>query len=380
MTVGHTDMSSIQKALVIGGGIAGMSAALSLREAGAEVLLIDKDPAWRVYGAGITITGPTLRVMRRLGILERVLDEGWAADGLLACDTEGNVISEISTSAQTLDGLPGAGGIMRPTLHHILADRVRSEDIDVTLGLWVTAIASGTPKRVTFSDGSEASFDLVVGADGIFSETRQMIFPDASPPRYVGQVCWRLMTQRHARIVRRTYFLGGPLKVGMNPVSRDSMYMFLLEPRAEPEFLSDADLPERLARLMEPYGGVVAEVREAIGPDSQIVARPLETVFAPSPWHKDGVVLIGDAAHATTPQLASGAGMAMEDGVVLGECVASATDLESALQAFMLRRLARCKLVVDSSLKLGQLERSGATALEQVHVVERALEQLNEPY
>jgi len=367
-------------ALVIGGGVAGMSAALSLAEAGTSVHLIDSDPDWKVYGAGITITGPTLRVMRRLGILERALAEGWTADGILVCDAAGDVITEISTSAQTLQGLPGAGGILRPALHRMLADRIRAEGIAVSLGLTVTAIAPGRPKQVTFSDGTEASYDLIVGADGIFSDTRERVFPGLGGPRYVGQICWRLMGPRHPGITRRTYFLGGPLKIGMNPVSPDGMYMFLLEPRATPERLPDAELPARLSELMAPYGGVVAEVRAGLGPDSQIIARPLETIVVPDPWHRDGVVLIGDAAHATTPQLASGAGMAMEDGVVLGECIAAAPDLDRALADFMARRFNRCRLVVDSSLRLGQLERSIATPLEQIHVVERALERLNEPY
>lgn len=367
-------------ALVIGGGVAGMSAALSLSEAGTRVHLIDSDPEWKVYGAGITITGPTLRVMRRLGILDGVLAEGWTADGLLVCDAQGAVISEISTSAQHLEGLPGAGGILRPTLHRLLANRVRARDIPVSLGVSVTALEPGAPVHVTFSDGQKAAYDLVVGADGIFSQTRKMLFPDLDGPRYVGQICWRLMTPRHPRINRRTYFLGGPMKVGMNPVSPDEMYMFLLEPRTEPERLADAELPDKLAQLMKPYGGIVSEVRDGLGPDSRIVVRPLETIVAPAPWHRDGVVLIGDAAHATTPQLASGAGMAMEDGVVLGESIATAPDLSSALAAFMSRRYDRCRLVVENSLRLGQLERTGATPLEQIHVVERALERLNEVY
>lgn len=367
-------------ALVVGGGVAGMSAALSLHEAGVAVRLIDRDPDWKVYGAGITITGPTLRVMRRLGILDRVLAEGWTADGILVCNMAGQVVSEISTAAGSLEGLPGAGGILRPVLHRMLADRVLAQGIRVDLGLTVTGIDPGRPKRVQFADGTEGVYDLVVGADGIFSQLRDMTFPRAGKPRYVGQVCWRLMTDRHPAIDRRTYFLGGPMKVGMNPVAPESMYMFLLEPRETPEWLHDAELPDRLSALMEPYGGIVADVRASLAPDSRIVARPLETITLDNPWHRDGVVLIGDAAHATTPQLASGAGMAMEDGVVLGECLATATDVDAALLAFMARRYDRCRLVVDSSLRLGQLERSLSTPVEQISVVERALERLNEPY
>ena len=373
--------------LVVGGGIAGMSAALALAEGGVAVDLIDRDPDWRVYGAGITITGPTLRVMARLGILDQVLAQGWTADGITVCDATGATVSQIDTGTGD-GGLPGAGGIMRPALHHMLSARVRAADIAVRLGVTATDIAPGRPKHVTFSDGSTGVYDLVVGADGIHSATRAMAFPDAGAPRFAGQICWRLMCARHPAIDRRTYFLGGPVKAGLNPVAPDRMYMFLLEPADVPGWIDEATQHRRLSDLMQGFGGVLADVRAGLGPDSQIVARPLEAIFCPAPWHRDGVLLIGDAAHATTPQLASGAGMAMEDGVVLGEVLgaalngqrADAATLDAALDAFMARRLERCALVVDTSLALGRLERAAAPPGEQQRLVEAALARLNQPY
>ncbi len=338
--------------------------------------MIDKDPQWRVYGAGITITGPTLRVMEQLGVLDAVLAEGWTADGILACDAAGNVVSEIDTSHAS-GGIPGAGGIMRPTLHKMLQAQVHKANVKVVLGI---AVAQLSGQDVTFDDGSKGTFDLIVGADGIFSDMRAKVFDEVPAPRYVGQLCWRLMCDRHPQIDRRTYFLGGPVKLGMNPVAPDKMYMFLLEPSAEMEIIPDDVLAGRLSGLMEGFGGAVADVRSAISAESSIVVRPLETIFVPDRWHRGKVLLIGDAAHATTPQLASGAGMAMEDGVVLGEVIATNDTLAEALDAFMARRLSRCSLVVDKSLELGRLERAGTGPVEQIKVVEEALATLNGPY
>lgn len=138
--------------------------------------LIDSDPDWKVYGASITITGPALRVMRRLGILDGVLIEGWTVDGLLVCDARAAVISEISASAQHLEGLPCADGILRPTRHRLLTNRVRARDITVSLDVSVTALEPGAPLHVTFSDGQKTAYDRVVGADGILSQTRNMLF------------------------------------------------------------------------------------------------------------------------------------------------------------------------------------------------------------
>lgn len=369
-------MPAIQTALIAGGGIAGMSAAISLARAGVAVTLIDKDPEWRVYGAGITITGPTLRVMKTLGILDDVLAKGWTADGILACDAAGNVVSEIDTSHAS-NGIPGAGGIMRPTLHKMLQEQVGKSGVRVVLGKAVEALQGS---EASFDDGSVGSYDLIVGADGIFSDMRETVFPEVDAPRYVGQLCWRLMCERHPQIDRRTYFLGGPVKLGMNPVAPDKMYIFLLEPSAEMEIIPDDVLSSRLVGLMQGFGGVVSDVRGAVTPQSSIVVRPLETVFVPGAWHRGNVLLIGDAAHATTPQLASGAGMAMEDGVVLGEVIAASETLPEALKAFMARRLARCSLVVEKSLELGRLERAGTGPVEQIKVVEEALASLNGPY
>jgi 2-polyprenyl-6-methoxyphenol hydroxylase-like FAD-dependent oxidoreductase len=92
------------------------------------------------------------------------------------------------------------------------------------------------------------------------------------------------------------------------------------------------------------------------------------------------VVLVGDAAHATTPQLASGAGMAMEDGIVLSEEFLSAKDAKEAFRRYYLRRSNRCKMVVQNSLQIGQLELERASAVEQAQLVESSLAQLAAPY
>jgi 2-polyprenyl-6-methoxyphenol hydroxylase-like FAD-dependent oxidoreductase len=372
-------MPAIRNALVVGGGIAGMSAAIALRKIGIDVHLIDIDPNWRVAGAGITITGPTLRVMGELDILGDVLDQGYTADGILAFDYLGNTLAEIDTSMNAVSSIPGAGGIMRPVLHAIMTKRLLELEPKVSLGVSVTDISGMGPKQVTLSDGSSAEYDLVIAADGIFSQFRKRMFPEAAEPRYVGQMCWRLTADRLPEITRRTYFLGGPSKVGLNPVSPSSMYMFLLEPSAEPTRLAGDAAVDRLRELMRPFGGAIATLCDQLGPDAQINLRPLETQFLDQPWFADRVLLIGDAAHATTPQLASGAGMAMEDGVVLAQSVRDHSEIDEALAAFMARRLPRCRLVVEKSLALGRMEKAVGYPIDQVKLVAQALQELNGP-
>ncbi|MCM2293801.1 FAD-dependent monooxygenase [Allorhizobium sp. BGMRC 0089] len=374
-------MQAERKALVIGGGIAGMSAAIALRQAGLSVDVCDRDPHWKVYGAGITITGPTLRAMGRLGVLDEVLRQGYAADGIDVCSTDGRKLMTIDTRSDALGGIPSAGGILRPTLHSIISARLLTLGPTMMLGVTVETLENEADHvNIVFSTGKSARYDLVVGADGIYSRTRQQLFPDAPRPHYAGQYCWRLMMPRHPDILRRTFFLGGQGKVGLNPVSPDSMYMFYVEAQAEPIWRDETKQHLLLSELLSPYGGVLKDVRNKLTASSQIVCRPLETVFVGEDWTKGRTVLIGDAAHATTPQLASGAGMGIEDGLVLGEEIGRNVDIAAGLSAFMARRYDRCKLVVDSSLEISRLEREQAPPAAQTAVVERALATLNEEF
>jgi 2-polyprenyl-6-methoxyphenol hydroxylase-like FAD-dependent oxidoreductase len=374
-------MADTRKALVIGGGIAGMSAAIALREAGLPVDVCDRDSQWRVYGAGITITGPTLRAMGKLGILDAVLKYGYTADGIDICSVNGKLQFHIDTRNAALGSIPSAGGILRPTLHRIMSNRLLGLGPSMMLGVTVETIDwQGDLAHVIFSNGTSAHYDLVVGADGIYSRTRRQMFENAPLPRFAGQMCWRLMIKRHPDIVRRTFFLGGPAKVGLNPVAADQMYMFYLEPQPEPVFRDVHNQHEVLRTLLQSYGGVLREIADNLNAQSNIICRPLETVLAGETWVRGNTVLIGDAAHATTPQLASGAGMAIEDGLSLGEEIARHTDVPTALASFMHRRYARCKLVVDSSLEISRLERECSPPQAQTDVVEKALAALNQEF
>jgi len=367
-------------ALIVGGGVGGMAAALKLREIGVQVDLIDRDADWRVYGAGITITRPTLRAFRDLGILDDFLEVGFAGDGIQVCDVNGAPVGQVPDPVLE-DPLPGSGGVMRPELHRILSQRVLASGATVRLGLTVSALAQGTNKvSVLFSDGSGALYDFVIGADGVFSSIRALIFPDADKPAYTGQTVWRLHAPRPPEVTRRHFFLGGPYKVGLCPVSDTHLYMFLLENGPKQPALPDEQLHLRLHELMQGYGGVLADLRAGLNPASAIIVRPLEAFLLPAPWYDRRVLLIGDAAHPTTPQLASGAGIAVEDALVLSDELAKADgEVPAAFAAFMARRWERCRLVVENSIEIGRREQAGRPPQEQTMLVEESLAKLAEP-
>jgi 2-polyprenyl-6-methoxyphenol hydroxylase-like FAD-dependent oxidoreductase len=370
----------IRNALVVGGGVGGMSAAIALRRAGVEVELIDADPQWRVYGAGISVTGISLRAFDDLGVLGEVRRRGFVGAGMRGKTVAGETVMEAPQPANPTPIQQG-GGILRPVLHDILSAAVRAAGVSVRLGVKVELLAQDDDGvDVRFSDGATGRYDLVVGADGIHSSIRAMIFPDAPAPKFTGQGCWRVVAPRPPEVDRTEIYFGGPVKLGINPVSDDQMYMFLLEHAPDNPRFSDADLAPHVRTLMAPFGGHVPAVRDSITEASQVNYRPLEWLLLPDPWRRGRVVLIGDAAHATTPHMASGAGLAAEDGLVLAEELAHHHDVGTALAAFMARRFERAQLVVEKSVQIGEIEMSGGDAMAATQMLGRAMGRLQAPY
>ncbi|MDD2610212.1 MAG: FAD-dependent monooxygenase [Giesbergeria sp.] len=368
------------KTLIVGGGVGGLSTAIMLQRVGVAVDFIDIDPHWGALGAGITLTGPSLRALRELGVLDEVMAQAYTGEGIRVCDTQGNTLKLLDTPMPADAGVPGSGGMVRPALHAVLHQKMVNAGIQMRLGLTVDAFKElADAIEVTFSDGSTGIYDLVVGSDGVNSKVRKLIIPDAPAPEYTGQYAWRVTVPRPKEIDRRTYFLGGPHKVGITPTSDNEMYLFLLE--KSPKIWREANaLAAPLRALLKDYGGIVGQIRDNIKDDDYINFRPLEGFILPAPWYRGRVLLVGDAAHPTTPQLASGAGMAMEDGIVLAdELVKAQFDVATLLPAYMARREPRCRLIVGSSMELGRLEQAHASIETMTAVVERTLALLMEP-
>ena len=371
----------IDKALVIGGGVGGMSAALALTRQGVDVELADADPHWRSYGAGISVTGLSLRAFDDLGILEEVGEKGFVGGGIRLRKPDGSVIMETPPIAADAAPIARSGGIMRPVLHEIMSRRVRDLGVRVTLGAEIAGLVQDDEGvDVAFPDGRCERFELVVGADGIFSKTRQTLFPDAPQPKFTGQGCWRIVADRPAEVDRTEMWLGGPVKLGFNPVSRDKMYAFILEHVPSNPWYEPEEQLAHVAELLKPYGGYVAQVRERLGESSLVNYRPLEWVMLPTPWHVGRVVLIGDAVHATTPHMASGAGMAVEDGLVLADELARHADVGRALASFTARRFERARMVVENSVRIGEIEMAGGNQMDANAMLGDTMHKLQQPY
>ena len=371
----------IGTALVVGGGIGGMAAAISLARRGVEVELIDIDPEWRVYGAGITITGPTLRAYKHLGMVEDIAEQGAITSGSRIFRFDGVHLNDLDEPAIE-DDLPATGGIMRPVLHHLMQEQVRGLDIPVRLGLTVsklTSIAGGVD--VVFSDGSEGRFDLVIGADSVFSSVRELAFPSMGPPEPTGQGCWRISMQRPPDLERGEFYFGHRHTVGITRCGEEQVYLWMLTPHVSRErHMDEEELYRGLKDNLAPFGGNAGWIRDHMTRDDWINYRPLTAKIQPRPWFNGRIVLLGDAVHATTPHLASGAGMAVESAIALAEELARAEDADAALAAYEDRRFERCKDIVDTSIAVGKLQLEGGDPGQVGGMIGGALHRLAEPY
>jgi 2-polyprenyl-6-methoxyphenol hydroxylase-like FAD-dependent oxidoreductase len=254
---------------------------------------------------------------------------------------------------------PVHNGISRKILHDVLYEAAVENGVIFRMGLTVSEIENeGTRVGVKFTDGTEGSYQLVVGADGVNSKVRNMVFGEQKP-QYVGSSVWRYAFKRPAELETGYMFFGKKTKLGLIPMTADTIYMFVVSAEGEDNpFIPEEELVPRLKAYVSQYPAkMVADLVDQITDPKGVIYRPLETLVMPAPWYKNRVLIIGDAAHATIPQLGSGAALAIEDAVVLAEELAKDQSVEAVFEAYMNRRYDRCKMVCDASLKLAEWER-----------------------
>jgi 2-polyprenyl-6-methoxyphenol hydroxylase-like FAD-dependent oxidoreductase len=342
--------------LVIGGGIGGLTAALAMRQRGFSVHIVEKDPAWSVYGVGIIQQGNVLRAVDQLGILDRYINAGVGFDAVEVYLPNGVKVARVP-SPRLLADRPANVGVSRRALQKVLGDAVSESEATLELGVTVASIEDdGAQVGVRFSDGSAGQYDLVVGADGTYSATREMVLPDAPRPAFTGQAVWRYNLPRPADL-DSLHVYNGPIGAGLVPISAELMYMYLTTPEPGNPRYPREGLAAAMRSKTAQCAPAIRALAEHITDDDGVVYRPLEGMLVEGPWHRGRVVLLGDAVHATTPHLGQGAGMAIEDSLVLAEELARHADVESAFQAYRARRFERCAYIVRTSLAIcmGQL-------------------------
>jgi 2-polyprenyl-6-methoxyphenol hydroxylase-like FAD-dependent oxidoreductase len=368
---------SVRKVLVVGGGIAGITLGLGLKKRGVEVQIVELSPEWAIPGLGIALLGPTLRALKAVGLIDACAQAGFGYSAIRNFDAAGAPMGDVELPRLCGPGYPAAIGILRGEFHKILLEAAEATQVPIRFGQTVRAIRQmPEAAEVEFNTGAAECFDLVVGADGAYSRVRGLLFGPEIAPRTTGQTIWRATVERPRDVDSLWQFFGPRHKAGFNPVSAAQMYVFLVQ--------NGPAKRDNLAKLMRDeladFDGPMAAARDMIVSDEQVICRSAEALILRPPWHQDRAIVIGDAAHTTPPHLASGAGIAIEDSIVLSELLASGIGTPEALTRFNERRYERCRMVVENSVQLGDWEKHPKSPrADYVKLMDESMRSLAQP-
>src|SRR5262245_13853852 len=298
--------------------------------------------------------------------MERCVAAGFGFDRIVFADAKGRAFHKLEMPRLCGPDYPATVAIGRPALHEVLIGAASELRVPIRLGTTVTALDDSVDAvDAVFSDGTSGRYDLVVGCDGIHSTVRRLAFETVPEATFAGLAVWRATMPRSSAVDSMQMFYGPRTKAGVNPHSREEMFLFLVQPIADDRRLSADEMRKTLHALAADFSGEVMDhVRAELGASRQIDYRPMNSFLLPPPWHRGCVVVIGDAAHTTTPHLATGAGIAIEDAVVLAELLGTDLPVAELLARFMARRFDRCRLVVETAVKLGDMEKDASIPIE----------------
>ena len=323
--------------LIVGAGIAGLALARALHQRGIAAEVVERVSEWEPAGSALYLPGNAVRALGELE-LGPVLE---ARANPIGCqrllDHRGRHLAEIDVDRLWF-GVGGCVAIQRATLHEALLEAIA--DVPVRLGVSVTGLEDGEAPRVTFADGSTDSYDLVVGADGIHSTIRSLALggPTAG---YVGQASWRFVLGGFPGITDWTAMLGGGRSFLTVALGQGIVYCYADLNTSDPAAAAGEDWRHSFADFAEPVPRLLDQAIEAY-------FSPIEEV-APPAWTARRVVLVGDAAHATSPNMAQGAAMAVEDALVLAEMLTADQLVEDALAGYEQRRKDRVAWVQEQT-------------------------------
>ncbi|MCA0243466.1 MAG: FAD-dependent monooxygenase [Proteobacteria bacterium] len=373
----------MSKGLIVGGGIAGLGAAIALARAGVQcdVVELGEAPA----GASLSLSGRAADALDELGIYDECLASGAPFTAQMASPVMNDAAGRPLGAPAARPAIAQAKqplGVFRPVFAGILERNAQGLGASLRKGVTVERLVDDGDdlSTVAFSDGTTKRYEFVIGADGIASTTRAALFPDAASPAYSGQMSVRWMIPGPA-LDGEGWYVGAGGRLGFFHMPRQSLVYAPMVFTLPESRLTQADAYELVKRFLDTFSApAVVNLRQRLRPDSSLICRPFRWHLLQAPWYRGRSLLIGDAAHATTAHMGMGAGMALEDAVVLAQCIAKAPTLQQAYASFMDRRYERVRIVVETSLALSKMEQSGASNADYMAKLGAAYAQIARPY
>ena len=339
----------MKRVAIIGGGIGGLATAIALRRAGIEADVYERSPHFGEVGAGITLWPNATRILLDLGVGEAIVARGRRFPESELLTATGVVLAR--TSVRDIEEYFDAPCIAlhRAELHRALVDALPAR------GLFTGAVCQGVATNgdratATFADGRTVDADLIVGADGIRSVVRSAVQPRVTP-RYAGYTGWRgIATGIALDSTLETW--GHGLRFGIVPLLGDRVYWFATRNAAAGTKIEPAQLKKMLLELFASWHYPIVELIRHTAAEA-ILQNDIYDIAPFSPWSKGRIVLLGDSAHATTPNLGQGACMAIESAAALAEELTRTESVTDAIRGFEKRRHARAATINKESRRVG---------------------------
>jgi 2-polyprenyl-6-methoxyphenol hydroxylase-like FAD-dependent oxidoreductase len=344
-----------RRALIAGGGLGGLTAAVALHQRGWHVTVFEQAPTLEPVGAGISLWPNSLRTLDLLGVGEQARRHATLSgpSGVRKPDGQWLSRSDLGAAIEQRFGDPLIL-LHRADLVAMLVDQLPFGAVQAATTVLGVHIGADSAPATLITEHSESEAELVVAADGIRSTLRGFLYPQHPGPTYAGYTAWRMVVPAPEGISTgfETWGTDGR-RFAVLPLGHDRLYCFGTS-NAEPGRRSD-DEPAELGRLFgdwhEPIPQIIADLKPG-----QVLHQDIEELATPLPGFNRGrVALLGDSAHAMTPDLGQGGGMAIEDAIVLADLLSDDVPVVAALDEYTRRRLARTTTVARRSRRTGRL-------------------------
>jgi 2-polyprenyl-6-methoxyphenol hydroxylase-like FAD-dependent oxidoreductase len=350
------------KLLVAGGGIGGLTLARAAARAGFDCDVFEREPEVRPVGAGILVQTGAMLALRRLGLDERVAAAGAEVRVGFGKTDRGAVLQRSAMDFLAEEfGVPTVA-VHRARLHAVLLEAAQESGARVHTGRKVERVEQTAGEvRVVFADGAPLAGALLVGADGLHSVVRRDVLGE-TPLRYAGYTSYRGIAESPELVPERevTEMWGRGARFGFARIGGPDVYWFavLNAPEGERDARPLETVRARFSSWAEPVPGLLAATSA-----DRVLKTDIHDRVPLAGWTRGRVTLLGDAAHATTPNLGQGGCMAIEDALTLADCLERSATLAEALAAYEARRFEATRRIVEASFRFGkvaQLENGAA--------------------